>query len=326
MYDYVKQHNWAKLKVGIVGTIAFLTVFFAVMFAGNIEKLFVPRVMITAMADDVKGLREGSPVWFSGVEIGAVKSIEFTMQQKVRFAMQLSADSLKYLKTDSRANIMTLGLLGDKYVEITLGSKDAPTLKPGEMLSGSTQVEINDVVQTSQASIARITDFIGKLTEATNELKALTGKIDHGKGTVGRLLNEDNIYVDLSSSVEDVKLFAETLKSSEGTLNKLIKDPSLYDRFQRASESLDTFSQRLASSEGTLNKLIEDKRLYENVTAASGKLNVILEKIDRGDGLAGSLVSDDELSKELKSALKELNVLIKDIKENPNRYFKFSIF
>jgi phospholipid/cholesterol/gamma-HCH transport system substrate-binding protein len=353
MYDYAKQHNWAKLKVGIVGTTAFLTVFFAVMFAGNIEKLFAPRVMVTAMADDVKGLREGSPVWFSGVEIGAVKKIEFTVQQKVRFVMMIAPDSLKYLKKDSRANILTLGLLGDKYVELTPGTKDAPALKPGEAISGITQTEINDVVQTSQESIAKITDFIVKLEEilknirqgkgtvtkffkdpllydnlkeTTDELKALAGKVNHGEGTVGRLLNEDNVYVDLSSSVEDIKLFAETLKGSEGTLNKLIKDPSLFDRFQRASESLDTFSHRLASSKGTLNKLIEDKRLYDNVTAASGKFNVILDKIDRGEGLAGSLVSDDELSKELSSTLEELNVLIRDIKENPDRYFKISIF
>ncbi|HDL20962.1 MAG TPA: MCE family protein [Nitrospirae bacterium] len=353
MYDYVKQHNWAKLKVGIVGTIAFLTVFFAVMFAGNIEKFFVPRVIITGMADDVKGLREGAPVWFSGVEIGAVKSIEFTMERKVRFKMMIASDSLKYLKEDSKANILTLGLLGDKYVEITPGTKDASALKPGDTISGSTQIEINDVVQTSQASIAKITDFIGKLEEillnirqgkgsvskffrdpsvydnieeATNELKALTGKVSHGKGTVARLLNDDNVYVDLSSSVNDIKIFAKTLKASEGSLNKLIKDPSLFDRFQKASESLDTFTQRLVSSEGTLNKLIEDKKLYENVTSASGKLNVILEKIEKGEGIAGSLVSDDELSKELRSTLEGLNALMKDIKENPKRYFKFSIF
>lgn len=353
MYDYVKQHNWAKLRVGIVGTVAFLTVFFAVMFAGNIEKMFVPRVMINAMADDVKGLREGSPVWFSGVEIGAVKSIEFTMQQKVKFEMMIASDSLKYLKKDSKANIMTLGLLGDKYVEITPGTKDASALTPGDTISGSTQVEINDVVQTSQASIAKITDFISKLEEilrniregkgtvnkffkdpalydnlkeTTAELKALAGKMDHGEGTVGRLLNEDNVYVDLSSSAKDIRLFAETLKGSEGTLNKLIKDPSLFDRFMRASESLDEFTQRLASSEGTLNKLIEDKKLYDNIAAASGKLNLILDKIERGEGLAGSMVSDDELSKELRSTIGELNLLIKDMKKDPNKYFKFSIF
>ena len=134
MYDYVKQHNWAKLRVGIVGTIAFLTMFVAVMFAGNIEKLFAPKVMITAIAQDVKGLREGSPVWFSGVEIGAVKSIEFTMERRVSYEMQLSADSLKYLKKDSKANILTLGLLGDKYVEITPGTIDAESLKPGDTI------------------------------------------------------------------------------------------------------------------------------------------------------------------------------------------------
>jgi phospholipid/cholesterol/gamma-HCH transport system substrate-binding protein len=319
MYDYVKQHNWAKLKVGIIGTVAFLTVFFAVMFAGNIEELFTSKVMIAAMADDVKGLREGSPVWFSGVEVGAVKSIEFTMQHKVRFEMLIVSESLKYLKEDSKANILTLGLLGDKYVEITPGTKDASALKPGDMINVSTQIEINDVVQTSQASIAKITDFISKLEEilknirhgkgsaskffrdpsvydnlkeTTDELKALAGKAGHGEGTVARLLNEDKVYVDLASSVEDIKLFAETLKESEGTLNKLI----------------------------------EDKKLYENITAASGKLNVILEKIDKGEGLAGSLISDDELSKELRSTLEALNVLIRDIKENPTRYFQFSIF
>ena len=319
MYDYVKQHNWAKLKVGIIGTVAFLTVFFAVMFAGNIGELFTSKVMIAAMADDVKGLREGSPVWFSGVEVGAVKSIEFTIQHKVRFEMLIVSECLKYLKEDSKANILTLGLLGDKYVEITPGTKDASALKPGDTINVSTQIEINDVVQTSQASIAKITDFISKLEEilknirhdkgsvskffrdpsvydnlkeTTDELKALAGKAGHGEGTVARLLNEDEVYVDLASSVEDIKLFAETLKGSEGTLNKLI----------------------------------EDKKLYENITAASGKLNVILEKIDKGEGLAGSLVSDDELSKELRSTLEALNVLIRDIKENPKRYFQFSIF
>lgn len=353
MYDYVKRYNWAKLKVGLVGTAAFLTIFFAVMFAGNIEKLFTPRVTITAMADDVKGLREGSPVWFSGVEIGVVRSIRFTMQHKVRFEMLIDSDSLRYLKKDSGANIMTLGLLGDKYVEITPGSNNAPPLQPGDTINANTQIEINDVVQTSQASIAKISDFIGKLEEilnkmqqgdgsaarffrdpslyenlrdTTNELKVFAEKAGQGNGTLGRLINEDDIYRDISSSISDIKLFADTLKSSEGTLNKLIEDPSLYDRFMQASASLDTFSRRLAASEGTLNKLIEDKELYENMTAASGRLGSILEKVDSGEGLAGSLVSDDELSKDLKVTLEELNILIKDIKENPDRYFKFSLF
>ncbi len=353
MYDYSKQQMWAKLKVGAVVTIALATLFLAIMFAGNIEKVFAPKVVVYAMVNDVRGLRDGSPVWFSGVEIGAVRSIGFTVQQKVKVEMSLAANALKYLKKDSKANILTLGLLGDKYVEITPGSREAEGLGAGDTISGETQIEIQDVVQTSQASIAKISDFIGMLEEAlekvdkgkgslskflrdpfvydnlkdaTAEMTRLINKIENGNGTIGRLLNEDNIYVDLSSSVEDIRLFAKSLKESEGTLSKLINDPSLYDRFRKASESLDTFTQRLAMSKGTVNKLIEDESLYENVNSAAGKLNGLLDSIDKGEGLMGSLVRDDALSTELKSTIKELNMLIRDIKENPNNYFKFSLF
>lgn len=353
MYDHVKQHKWAKLRVGIVITVALIIVLLAAMFAGNIEKLFTPRVVIYAMVHDVKGLREGSPVWFSGVEIGSVKRIKFTGQQKVRVAMSIVTETLKYLKKDSSANIMTLGLLGDKYVEITPGSNEADGLKAGDTIAGRTQTEIQDVVQSSQDSMAKISEFVSRLEEilvkidkgqgsvsrfirdpavyenlkeAVKELTMLVRKIENGQGTMGRLLNEDTLYTDVASSVKDIKLFAQSLKKSEGTLNKVINDPSLYDRFQKASTSLDTFTQKLASSKGTVNKLIEDDSLYENLNSASEKINKVLDRIDNGQGLMGSLVKDDELSKELKSTIKELNVLIKDIKENPSNYFKFSIF
>ena len=351
--DYVKHLRWAKLKVGIVITIALVVVFLAVMFAGNIEKIFAPKVSVYAVVNDVKGLREGSPVWFSGVEIGSVKRIQFTIHHKIKIEMSIVSDALKYLRTDSMANILTLGLLGDKYVEITPGSNIAEDLKVGEVIMGSTQIEIQDVVETSQESIAKIADFVVMLEEllvkvdkgegtiskfiqnpdvydnlsaTLGELKILIKKIEDGKGTVSRLINEDRLYVDAASSVEDVKLFAKTLRESEGTLNKLIKDPSVYDRFQRASESLDTFMQKIGNSEGTVNRLIEDESVYENINAASEKLNNILSRVDQGEGLMGSLVKDDELSQELKSTLKELNFLVKDMKEHPSRYFKFSLF
>lgn len=353
MYDYIKQLRWAKIKVGLVVTLSLAIVFMAVMFAGNIEKVFAPKVIIYAYADDIKGLREGSPVWFSGVEIGAVKSIDLTTHRKVQISMSIESDALQYLRMDSRANILTLGLLGDKYVEITPGSKLAEGLNAGDMISGTTPTEIQDFVQTSQESLAKISDFMtiledilveiekgegtvskfirdpsvyDNLRDTIGELSILIEKIESGKGSVGRLLNEDVLYNDVSAAVKDVRLFAETLKESEGTLNKLISDPSLYDRFQRASESLDTFAQRLASSKGTVGKLIDDVSLYENINAVSEKLDRLLGQIDEGQGLMGSLVKDDELAQDLKTTLKELNALIKDVKDNPRRYFKFSLF
>jgi phospholipid/cholesterol/gamma-HCH transport system substrate-binding protein len=353
MYDYVKHLRWAKLKVGIVITVALLIVFLAIMFAGDIEKVFAPKSKVNAIFNDVKGLRVGSPVWFSGVEIGAVKSIKFTAQQSIRVEMMIHTSSLKYLKKDSRANILTLGLLGDKYVEIAPGSKEGAELKAGNTIMGATNIEFQDVIETGEKSIAKISDFIGmlevilakiergegtvakfiqdpavfnNLKDALGELTALLSKVENSKGTVGRLLNEDSLYTGMMSSVEDIKLFADNLKVSEGTLHKLIDDPSLYNRFQSASESLDIFAKRMEQSRGTFAKLVEDDSLYNNIDSVSGKLDNILDQVERGEGLMGTLVKDQELSSDLKLTIKEIRLLLQDIKKHPGKYFRFSLF
>lgn len=353
MYSYIKQLRWAQLKVGVVVTVALFIVLFTILFAGNIEKLFIPKVTVYAMFEDVKGLRSGAPVWFSGVEIGSVSAIEFLNDRNLKVTMSINHASLEFLRKDSGATVHTFGLLGDKYIEVSPGTMDAKALSPGDTLLGVASLEMQDIVQTSQESIGRITDFINtleemlvkiekgegtlakflkdpdlynNLREATDGLSNMVDGLEGGRGSVGKLLKDEALYEDISSSVEDIKLFAENLKASEGTLNKVINDPALYERFLRASESLDDFTQKVATSRGTLNRLIEDESLYANLNNASERLGVILEKIDRGEGVVGKLVKDEELSDELVTTLRELNALMKDIKEHPKRYFKFSLF
>lgn len=48
--------------------------------------------------------------------------------------------------------------------------------------------------------------------------------------------------------------------------------------------------------------------------------------MEKGEGIMGNLVTEGEIYKDFKSTVKELNTLIKDVKENPKRYFKFSLF
>ena len=157
------------------------------------------------------------------------------------------------------------------------------------------------------------------------ELSQLIEKIENKKGSVGRLLEEDRFYGELFTPAKDIRMIAETLKTSEGTINKLIKDPVLYNRFLKASLSLDSFMEKI-SPKGTMNKFIEDASLYNNVNAAAVKLNIFLEAVNKGEGPVGSLLNNTELRNEMHMTLKELNELIKDVKENPKKYFKFSIF
>ncbi len=302
MSEYTKRIFWEKARVGLIVTVALLVLLFTLLFTGNVERLFSPQATIFAVFNDVKGLRPGAPVWFSGVQIGSVHTIRLSTGEKITVALAIDRRALSYLKKDSRVDILTLGLLGDKYIEVGVGSKDAGNLQPGDTVTGSRRPEVSE------------------------ELSRFVDIVESPKGAVGRLFKEDTLYQDLSASVKDIRRFADTLRASEGTVSMLIKDPAVYHRFLAASESLDRFSRRLATSKGTVNRLIEDESLYENVNAAAARMNALLAKIEKGEGTMGNLVMNAETGDELRATLKDLNALIKDIKENPKRYFSIHIF
>jgi len=286
MYEYKQKFVWSSLRVGIVVTAGLGVLFLAILFAGDIGKLVSPRVVMSAAFRDVKGLRTGAPVWFAGVQVGSVRTILLTPDERIITTMTIDKTALAYLKKDSTATIRTLGLLGDKYIELSMGSRDAPALMPEDKMEGMTLPEIGE------------------------ELTQFVDRIESERGTLGRLIREDTLYRDLAASARDIRSFAKELKTSEGTLNKVISDPEVYQRFLKASESLDAFA----------------KRLYVNMNAATLKLSAVLDRIDKGEGAMGSLIGDRELKEDLRSTVKELNELVKDIKKNPKRYFDFSIF
>lgn len=353
MDEYIKHIRWAKLKVGIVITAALIVLFLAVMFAGNIGEIFRPRTTIYAVFHDVRGLRQDAPIWFAGIEIGKVKSMSLQKEREIRVVMSIDLDSLKYLKKDSSATIYTLGLLGDKYIELSPGTSKSPGLSKGDTLMGSTQIEFQDIIEASRDSISRASDLLKRLEgfiamiekgegtlplllkdralydnlrDATRSLSNVIRKIESGKSTLGKLISDETLYTKLDASANDIKEFADNLKESDGTLNRLIKDRELYDRFLSASTSFDEFTKTLVSGKGTISRLAKDESIYENLDSASKKLNELLERLEKGEGIIGNLIVEGELYKDFKMTVKELNALIKDIKENPKKYFKVSLF
>lgn len=319
MFDMQKQLRWSKLRVGLVITLSLITLFLTVFFAGNIEDILAPKVELKAKIKDAKGLRKGAPVWISGTEVGAVNKIELNPIYGIIVTLSVKEEVLPFIKKDSRATVLTMGLLGDKYIELSAGSPRAGQVNPGDMLEGSAQIGLQDVVETSAASIEKMTEFIKKLD-------ALAERIEKGGGTMGRLLTDPEIYNNLRDTTKTLARILDEIRNSQGTLKKLLDDPALYNKLLSASSSLEEFSKKLNASSGTLKKLTEDPKLYDNLNKAAQQLSSILEKINKGEGTAGALIKDEQLAKELKEAVQTLKDLLKDIKEHPKKYFKFSLF
>lgn len=326
MFDIKKQLMWSKLKVGIVITIALLVLFFTVFFAGGLEDMLSPKTDIQAKIKDVKGLRNGSPVWIAGVEIGSVKNMKLHEEHGTIITMSIRQDLLNFIKKDSVATVQTMGLLGDKYVELSPGSPDAMAVSKGDVIEGKSQLEIKDLMDASAGSISKITDFV-------DTLDIFLKKIEKSEGTVGKLINDPSVYQNLSDSTKKLSMILQDFDTSKGTLGLLIKDPTLYNKLMAVTVKVEDLTAKISQGEGTLGRLVSDPTLYENLNDASQKLSSIAQSINEGEGIAGSLLKDKEMAKELKQTvtnlkdvIDELKLLTKDIKEQPKKYFKFSVF
>lgn len=385
MFDMKKQLRWSKLKVGVVISFSLLVLLAAIFFAGGIEKFFSPMMELKIQFQDVRGLRKGAPVWVFGTEVGSVREIHLDRTLGAVVTISLKKSVQGFLKKDARASIMTMGLLGDKYIELSTGSPKAEPIEKGEMIKGSVPVEISEIMETAGISIAKVGDVI-------NRLDNLILKIDEGEGTLAKFFTDPSVYNHLNQSAKTLSLALEEIKDSrgtikmliedpslyqraistvsslealikktnesigeigrkvndsQGTLKKLIEDPSLYDKamatvsaierltknVEQITQDIEKFSKGLNEKTGTLKRIIEDPSLYDTLNQSSVHLSSILKKIDQGEGLAGALLKDQELIKELEETLKEfkgaameLRELLKDLKANPKKYLKFSIF
>src|SRR4030042_6313022 len=378
MADGRKKLQWSALKVGVVLTLSLFILLVAIFFAGGIENLFTPTVKLRIQFRDVKGLRRGSPVWIYGTEVGSVKGINLDLVYGTVVTVAVNKGALGFIKRDSQASILTMGLLGDKYVELTTGSPLAESIRPSEMIKGTTQIEFTDIVETSALTSQRVSVLTAKLDHlvtsiekgqgtvakfladpavydnlknATNTLSKTMEDFKNSRGTLKMLIEDPSIYNRILAATPSTEEVGHTSEKGSGTLKKLVEDPSLYDTLlattsemetftKRLNSELDAFSTKLKDENGTLQKLVEKPERYDNLNRGSQVLASILSRVDQGQGTAGALVRDDELARELKDAITklktlavemdglsvELKALTKDIRENPKKYFKFSIF
>jgi phospholipid/cholesterol/gamma-HCH transport system substrate-binding protein len=326
MFEMKKQLRWSALKAGLVITLALFALLAVVLYAGTVRQLFTPSFQLRARFQDVKGLRKGAPVWLFGTEVGSVKNIELDPVYGTIVTLSVKKSAEPFIRSNSEAEILTMGLLGDKYVELSAGSPKAEPVSPGEIIKGTTPAEFTQVVEASTKTVEKVAELIDKV-------EILITSITEGRGSLAKFLNDPTLYNTLEKSATTLHSTLEQIEKSRGTLKLLLEDPSLYRQLTTTASSLEVWIRNLRESSGTLKKLIENPELYDNLSESAKNLDSILASINSGKGMAGALVQDERLVGELKETLLEIRslagemkILTKDIREHPEKYFKFSLF
>ncbi len=316
MFDRKKQLRWASLKVGIVITVTLLIVFFVIMVSGGIHSLLRERVSFNIYVQDVRGLRVGAPVMVAGVDVGEVKKITLSREHGIVVKVSVNKDVITYLKSDAKARVQSLGLLGDKYVEISPG-EDQKSFDPEKGMYGEPQTEIKDIVVTASSTLSNVENFIKRLDR-------FIAKFDESRGTFSKLLSDPTLYDNLNFAVAELKKTIEEIRY--GSIGMLARDRDFYERLSGTLKNLEDVSNKIASSEGSLGKLINDPTLYENLVRSFQKLDAILKDIETSEGTFALLLKDRKTAEDLRKSIEEIKELIEEIKKNPKKFFKFSVF
>jgi len=152
-----------QLKVGTLIAVAVAVTLLALIFPTKGVNFFSPKVKLVAFYPQVGGLRASSPVLFSGVEVGSVASVEFVPNSnpvQLKVVLIVERKIQEYLRRDSRAVIQSMGLLGDMYIEITAGSRDASPVENNTVIVGvppeDTKAELAGIMSEAKGLLANL--------------------------------------------------------------------------------------------------------------------------------------------------------------------------
>ena len=312
--------TWEQLKVGgmILLALAILTV--AVVKLGEASNLFSKRYRLVVLLPSAYGLRVGGTVTVAGQLAGTVASIDFLppdadTTRNLRVIVEVDQALQQQVREDSRARLRTLGLLGDKIVDISPGTPRYAVLPPNDTLQVEPALDYEAVL--IQASGA-----VNDMVQLTRDLKGITGGMARGEGTVGQLLTNRSLYDELNGTLARTNALVTRLQAPNGSFAKLLDDPALYQNLNGMIGSVDSLVRQMRSENGTLGKLLTDDTLYTHLVAITAGADSLVKQVARGNGFAAKLINDQQLYEQLTKTITDLNAILADVRQNPGRYTK----
>ena len=143
--------NRRAITVGIFLALGLIIFIVGVFTLGGQSKTFSKNIHISAVFDDVAGLKAGNSVWFSGVKVGTISKISFIGPSQVDVKMNIDESSTQYIHRNAQAHIGSDGLIGNKIIVIDGGSPQAPIVHEGNVLQAEKLLSTDDLLKTFTA-------------------------------------------------------------------------------------------------------------------------------------------------------------------------------
>jgi phospholipid/cholesterol/gamma-HCH transport system substrate-binding protein len=302
--------KWSnEARIGLVVLLAVVIFIGGTLFLRGVD-LRSKQYSLRVYYQNVNGLNTGDLVTVAGLAIGRVESMALVGS---RIEVDLSIQTKVHLPRDSRATIKSETIMGGKFVEISPGSS-LHMLADDDTLAGAYEADLSELTATLAPISSNVLGILENINSTFDE------------PTRNRI---QRIVADLGRSSARLE---QVIRTEGSRADDAFRDFAVFSRdLARVARTLDTIAQTqrgnidtgMISLRRTASKL---DRVSDALQDATESLSVVLGKMRRGEGSLGKLLQDDRLYENLDSLSINLNALVKDIRENPERYVRVSVF
>ncbi len=302
-----------EVKIGLLVLAAIATLAVGAFLIGDRDNVFSFKNRYLVQFPQVGGLAAGNPVQLSGVNVGRVDDVVLPEEiQEEELTVWLSIDR-RYaarVREDSLARIKTLGLLGDKYIEITSGSPLSPIIPDGGEIPAAPPTDVDRLITSGG-------DVMENVLAISGSLRNILADMEAGKGILGELTNDSEAgrrakeaFLSIVESVERIVLKVET---GDGTLSSLINKGDLALRAHQTLDRVEAVLGLLEEGDGTLAALLNDPETrikvqdtVSHLEQASSDVASFTAELEGSHGLLQKLLSDEEYAREVSGDLQRL--------------------
>jgi phospholipid/cholesterol/gamma-HCH transport system substrate-binding protein len=286
------------------------------------KDLFSSERTFICVYKNVSGLEQSNSIFISGVKVGNISKVYFDERLNGDIIVELTVKNDFPIPRNSISRIFSEDLMGSRAIDIILG--DSPEMaKSGDTLMTDVEVSLKDAVNQ-------------QILPLKIKAEDLISSIDTMVVAIQGVFNKD-IRDELLTSIRSLRHTIQNLESTTGEIDTLVNTQA--GRISHILSNLDAITNNLEQNSSQISATLQNladisdtlaqsniPQIMVNLDRTVANLASISTRIEKGEGTIGLLVNDDKLYRDLEKAAMELNSLVEDIRLNPKRYVRVSVF
>jgi len=320
-----------EVRVGLVILAAIVVLAAGIFLIGSKNNLFKSKIRYYTQFNSVSGLKRGSPVQLDGVDVGTIEKVVLSGDPKktqirvwihldddyaARIRGPLDPNGLRKDQIASRARIKTLGLLGDKYIDINSGSTAYPPIPEEGEIPAAQPTNVDALIASGE-------DVMDNVVEISHSLNRILQRMERGEGLLGQLTSDTpqgrRMQSALANTSESLERIANTIEHGKGPLPRLLNDRAMADQIAVSLDRFQTLLDQAQHGPGLLPGLINDPASKTEFNETLASLHEVARNLQafsadlqsNDDALLQRLVKDKaygrEVAEQLRQFVKNLN-------------------